>query len=283
MQGTMETVVSSANRTVVIRPNGPTILMGERINPSGKKDLAQALVNEDFDYVCKEARTQVAEGADILDINVGITGVDEPALMKAVVTHVMAAVDVPLCLDSSSSQTLAVALEVYQGRPLINSVKADEASLDTILPLVKRHNTAVIALPMDEKGIPADARSRLRLARKIIERAEALAIPRSHIVMDALAMSVGAEGDAGRITLKTIGLIKRHLGVNQTLGVSNVSFGVPNRGLLNTAFLSMALAAGVNCPMVDPAQVRRLAADLVLGHDPYAGRYLKDYRRGRTG
>jgi 5-methyltetrahydrofolate--homocysteine methyltransferase len=281
----METIVRSASKEVLIAPERPTVLIGERLNPTGKKKLAQALTNGDLDYVSREALAQAQAGADILDINVGLTGLDESSLMVRVVETVSKVVNLPLCLDSHSPETLRAALAVCGGRPLINSVNAEGRSLETILPLAKEFSAAVIALPMDELGIPDSAQGRLELCFKIIERAAEAGLDKADIVFDGLAMTVGADQRAGRVTLDTIRLISERIGCNQTLGVSNVSFGLPERCLINQAFLTMAVLAGVDCPVVDVAQVRAaiLATDLALGRDPYARRYLTAWRQRSAG
>jgi 5-methyltetrahydrofolate--homocysteine methyltransferase len=257
------------------------VLIGERINPTGKKKLAEALINRDMDYVRREATAQADAGADVLDINVGLTETDEAPLMVQVVETVSTAVDLPLCLDSHSPETLRAALEVCPGRPLINSVNAETRSLETILPLVNDFSAAVIALPMDEKGIPDSAQGRMELCLKIVEQAAQAGIPKDDIVFDGLAMTVGADKNAGRITLDTIRLINENIGCNQTLGVSNVSFGLPDRVLFNQTFLTMAIFAGVNCPVVDAAKVKEtvLAADMALGRENAAKRYLAAWRK----
>ncbi len=272
--------MASLTKEVIVSPERPTVLIGERLNPTGKKKLANALMAGDFEYLKQEAISQVEEGADVLDVNVGIPGLDEIELMVKAVEAIMKVVDVPLCFDSQSPQTIEAALSVYKGKALINSVNAEEKSLDAMLPLVKKHGAAVVALPMDEKGIPNAPGGRLALAHKIVGRADSLGIGREDIIFDALAMSVGADGKAGRATLETIHLIKAELGTNQTLGVSNVSFGVPDRDLVNSAFLAMAIAAGVNCPVVDVGKIRNMvfATDLALGLDEYARRYVRAFR-----
>jgi 5-methyltetrahydrofolate--homocysteine methyltransferase len=277
----VKTKVSSAVKEVIIGDGRPTVLIGERINPTGKKKLAAALLAGDLEIVRQEALAQVQAGADILDINVGVAGMDEVALLPQAVQAVMETVDVPLCLDSSDPQALEVALKVYQGRPLINSVNGEERSLEAVLPLVKEHGAAVIGLTMDDEGIPNDADRRVSIARKIVERAEALGIPREAVIIDCLALTVGADSEAGLVSLETIREVKAELGVNLTLGCSNVSFGLPDRELLNSAFLAIAIAAGVTCPIVDVARARPtvLATDLALGRDKYAMRYIKAYRQ----
>lgn len=279
----MKTLVASGTREVIIDHDRPTILIGERINPTGKKKLADALLEGDLSIVRYEAVGQVRAGADILDVNVGMTGVDEVSLLLRAVEAVMSVVDVPLCLDSHNPKALAAALKVYKGRPIINSVNGQEASLQEILPLVKEYGAAVIALTQDDQGIPADADRRVAIAHKIVERAEALGIPSSNIIIDCMAFTIGANSKSAVVTLEAVSRVKAELGVNQTLGASNVSYGLPNRESLNGTFLALAIAAGVTCPTVDVAKMRQavVSTDLVLGRDNYAQRYLKVYRQSQ--
>lgn len=277
----METRISSATKEVIISDERPTVLIGERINPSGKKKLAEALKAGNLDIVRKEARAQAEAGADILDVNVNIFGVDEVTLLPQAVQAVMETVDIPLCLDSANPEALEAALKVYKGKPLINSVSGEEHSLAKVLPLVKGYGTAVVGLVQDDEGIPHDAKRRVVIARKIVERAEAAGIPRGDIIIDCLSLAVGADMTAGEATIEAARLIKKELGVNLTLAVSNISFGLPDRELLNNAFVAMAIAAGVNCVIADVNKVRPavLAADLILAHDKYARRYTESYRQ----
>jgi 5-methyltetrahydrofolate--homocysteine methyltransferase len=277
----METKISSATKEVIISDDKPTVLIGERINPSGKKKLAEALKAGNLDIVRQEARAQAEAGADILDVNVNLFGVDEVALLPQAVQAVMDTVDIPLCLDSANPEALEAALKVYQGKPLINSVSGEEHSLAKVLPLVKRYGTAIVGLVQDDEGIPHDAKRRIAIARKIVERAEAAGIPRSDIIIDCLSLAVGADVTAGEATIEAARLIKKELGVNLTLAVSNVSFGLPDRELLNNAFVAMVIAAGVTCVIADVNKVRPavLAADLILAHDKYARRYTESYRQ----
>ncbi len=277
----METRVSSATKEVLISDKQPTVLIGERINPTGKKKLTAALQAGDLEMVRQEALAQVEAGADVLEVNVGATGIDEVALLPEVVQVVMDTVDIPLCLNSANPQALERAIKVYKGKPLINSVTGQEHSLEQVLPLVREFGAAVIGLTMDDEGIPSDSGRRVAIAGKIIERAEVLGIPAEDIIIDCLAMSVGADTGSGVITIEAIRRVKAELGVNQTLGASNISFGLPDRDLLNNAFLAIAITAGVTCPIIDVAKVRPavLAADLVLGRDKYAARYIKAYRQ----
>ena len=286
----METILKSARRTVIISSEKPTVLIGERINPTGKKRLAAALGQGNLDIVRTEAEAQVEDGADVLDVNVGATGVDEVDLLPKVVRLVMETVQVPVCIDSANAEALRAALVMHkelapEGKPLVNSVNGEEASLERVLPLVAEYRTAVIGLAMDEDGIPPTPEKRLAVAHKIVERAEALGIPREDVVLDCLALTVGADdSQAGRVTLETIRMVREEVGVNMTLGASNVSFGLPEREVVNWAFLAMAIQNGVNCPIVDAAKVRQsiLAADLLLGRDEYAMRYIKAYKKRRT-
>lgn len=275
----METRVSGAVREVVIG-NEKTVLIGERINPSGKKKLAEELLNGEFETVRKEAREQVEAGALILDVNVGVGGVDEVALLPEVVKVVMNEVDVPLCIDSGDPNAIEAALKVYKGKPLINSVNGEEQSMEKVLPLVKKYGTAVIALLKDERGIPKDAKTRLEIAEKIIDRCLKLGIPIEDIIMDCLAISVAVDNKAGLVTLETIRGVKERFGCNVTLGASNISFSLPGREVVNNAFLPIAMAAGLTCPVVDVAKVKKtiLAADLIMGRDRFARNYLSYYR-----
>ena len=277
----METRVSTATREVVIADDQPTVLIGERINPTGKKKLSAALKAGNLEIVSREARAQVQARADILDINVSMFGVDEVTLLPRAVQAVMDTVDVPLCLDSANPQALAAALKVCQGKPIINSVTGEEHSLEKVLPLVKEYGAAVIGLVQDDEGIPDNPERRLAIAHKIVDRAQAVGIPRQDVIIDCLAFSVGADTSSGLVTIETIRKVKAELGVNLILGASNVSFGLPDRTLLNRAFVAMAIAAGVTCLIVDVAKVRPivLAADLALGRDKHARRYIEAYRR----
>lgn len=279
----MHTIVSSATREVVIGDDQPTVLIGERINPTGRKKLAAALEAGDMELLRREAVAQVEAGADILDVNVGSSGVDEVGLLAQVVQAVAETVDVPLSLDSDNPGALEAALKVYRGKPIINSVTGQERSLAEVLPLVREHGAAVIALTMDDEGIPADPARRVAIAQKIIERAESLGIPREDVIIDCLVLTVATESDAALVTLEAVRQVREELGVNQTLGASNVSYGLPERNVLNSAFLAMAINAGVTCPTVNAARVRQavLATDLLLGRDRYARRYIKDYRQRR--
>jgi 5-methyltetrahydrofolate--homocysteine methyltransferase len=269
---------------VLISGDGPTVLIGERLNPTGKKSLAEALKRGDLEVLGREAVAQVEAGADILDINVACPGVGEIALLPRAVEKVMASVDVPLCIDINHPGALEGALRVYTGKPIINSVTGEESSLNQILPLVKEHGAAVIGLTLDDEGIPKEADRRVAIASKIIERAASLGIPAEDVIIDCLALSLGADSKAGWVALEAIRKVKAELGVNQTLGASNISFGLPDRNLVNHTFLAMAISSGVTCPTVDVARVRLavLAADMILGRDRFAQRYMRDFRQRRS-
>jgi 5-methyltetrahydrofolate--homocysteine methyltransferase len=277
----METKVSSLSKEVIIGDNQPTVLIGERINPTGKKKLAEALKAGDLEIVRKEALAQTQAGADIIDVNVGAFGIDEAALLPKAVQTVMETVDTPLCLDSSNPDALEAALKVYKGKPLVNSVTGEERSLKRVLPLIKEYGAAVIGLLQDDDGIPKDTEGRVRVAHKIVERAEAAGIPREDLVIDCLAFAVGAEPASGVAVVEAVRRIRAELGVNMTMGASNVSFGLPDRELINNAFVVIATAAGATCLIVDTAKVRPiiLASDLVLGRDKRARRYVEAYRQ----
>jgi 5-methyltetrahydrofolate--homocysteine methyltransferase len=277
----METRISSATKEVIIGDGRPTVLIGERINPTSRKKLSQALVEGNLEIVGSEALAQAEAGADIIDVNVGAFGVDEVALLPQAARAVMETVDVPLCLDSANPEALAAALKVYKGKPLINSVTGEEHSLAKVLPLVKEYGAVVIGLTQDDEGIPNNADRRVAIAHKIAERAEAAGIPRQDIMIDCLAFAVGADISSGLVTLETIRKVKAELGVNLTLGASNISFGLPDRDLINYAFVAIVIAAGVTCLIVDVAKVRPivLAADLVLANDKRARRYIEAYRQ----
>lgn len=277
----METKVSSASLEVLIGDNRPTVIIGERINPSGKKILSEALKEENFDIIRQEAIAQVDAGADILDVNVVTPGVNEVVMLPRVVKTVMDAVNVPLCIDINNPAALREVLKIYPGKPIVNSVSGEERSLNEVLPLVKEYGTAVIGLTLDDEGVPKEADRRVAIAHKIIERAESLGIPREDVIIDGLALTIGSDSNAGMVTLETIRKVRDKLRVNQTLGASNISFGLPKRSILNQTFLAIAIAAGLTCPTVDVAKVRSaiLATDLALGRDRYARRYIQDYRK----
>ncbi len=276
----MQTILRGTGEEVVIDTVGPVILIGEKINPTGNKRLAQALQEGNFDYVRQLATRQVEAGADLLDVNVGVPGADEARLLKETVKTIAEITDVPICLDSANPEALAEALSITPGKPLVNSVNGEESSLQSILPLVKEHSCAVIGLAMGEDGIPQDAEGRLVVAGKIIERAGKLGIAAEDVIIDPLVLSVSTDHEAASITLRAIERIRAEFGVSIILGASNVSFGLPERHTLNQSFLALALAAGANCLISDPFKLSMTlrATDLLLGRDPFSARYIAHFR-----
>ena len=278
----LETTITSASQALTISRNGPVRIIGERINPTGRKQLMAALQNGDLDVVRRDAQAQIDAGAAILDVNAGVPGADESALMREMIAAVREVTDAPLCIDSPNPKTLEAGLRAYDGKALVNSVNGEEHSLQTILPLVAEHGAAVIGLCMDDDGIPQTAEQRLAVAAKILARAEKLGIPASDVIIDPLVLTVGADQQAGRTTLTATRVIAREFGVNIAMGASNVSHGLPNRPAINAAFLAMAIACGLSCPITNPlsVQVREavLAANLLLGHDEWAMEWMAYYR-----
>jgi 5-methyltetrahydrofolate--homocysteine methyltransferase len=277
----MDTVLRSRSKTVTIGAGQPFCIIGERINPTGRKTFAEELRGGDLSTVTADALGQVAAGADMLDVNAGIPLVDEPELLKAMLKAAQEAVDAPICIDSSVIEALEAGLSVYEGRALVNSVTAEDDRLEEILPLVARHDAAVIGLANDETGIPETPEERLRHARKIVEVAGQYGIAAQDVVIDPLAMTVGADTEAVTTTLRTISLIRDELGVNMCLGASNVSFGLPRRHALNAGFLPMAMAAGLTSAIMSTAEVcvqSVRASDLLLGHDPWGGNWIAAHR-----
>jgi 5-methyltetrahydrofolate--homocysteine methyltransferase len=277
----METRVSSAKKEVVIAFDRPTVLIGERINPTGKQKLAEALKSGDLRIVRDEALAQVAAGADIIDVNVNAPGVNDVSLLPEAVKAVMETVDAPICIDSPNIEALAAALKVYQGKALVNSVSGEKHRLERVLPLVKEYGAAVIGLVQDDEGIPKNADRRVAIAHKIVTGAEKAGIAREDVVIDVLTFAIGAEASSGRDVLEAIRRIREELGVNITMGASNISFGMPDRAVINSAWVSMVITAGATALIVDAAKVRPsvLATDLILGRDRFARRFIADHRR----
>lgn len=276
----MHTILKSAGREVTIGIDRPFVIIGEKINPTGNKKLAAALQAGDLDFAKKLAERQAAWGAEVLDVNVGVPGLDEVAVVTQVVQAVSQAVDLPLCIDSGSPEVLAAGLKAAAGKPLVNSVSGEEKRLSTVLPLVKDRGAAVIGLTMDDNGIPRTVEDRVAVAGKILERAAKLGIPAEDVVIDPLVLTVGSDSKAALITLQSIELIRREFGVNINLGASNVSFGLPDRLSVNQTFLAMAIQAGATCSITDPVKLGMTirASDLLLGRDDYAGKFIKYFR-----
>ncbi|GIK39939.1 MAG: methyltetrahydrofolate--corrinoid methyltransferase [Chloroflexota bacterium] len=279
----LTTLISSATQTVEISREQPTVIIGERINPTGRKNVLAALQAGNFDVVRQDALDQVAAGALVLDVNAGVPGADEPALLQKVLQTVMEVTDVPLCIDTANPAALEAALKTYEGKALINSTNGEEKSLRAVLPLAKEYGAAVIGLCIDDNGIPATPEARLAVAAKIIERAGQLGIPPADVVIDPLTLTLGADSQAAQVTLKTIELVVKEFGVNITAGASNVSFGMPDRKYLNAAFIAMAIHAGLTCPITNPlvteVKTAVLAADLAMGRDDYGMHWITAYRQ----
>jgi 5-methyltetrahydrofolate--homocysteine methyltransferase len=276
----MHTILKGTSREIIVGIDRPFVMIGEKINPTGNKKLAAALAEGNYEFAVSLAKRQIAWGADVLDVNVGVPGMDEVAVIPKLVELLTAAVDVPLCIDSNSPQVLAAGLAAAPGKPLVNSVSAEEKSLNGILPIVKDRGAALIGLTISEGGIPKTAEERVALAEKIIERAAQKGIPIEDIIIDPLVLTVGSDSQAALVTLQTIELLRREFGVNINLGASNVSFGLPDRLTANQTFLAMSIAAGATCSITDPIKLGQgiRAADLLLGKDDYAMRYIKYFR-----
>ncbi|MEA2250848.1 MAG: 5-methyltetrahydrofolate--homocysteine methyltransferase [Solirubrobacteraceae bacterium] len=278
----MDTVLQSRSSTVTIGAQQPFCIIGERINPTGRKAFAEELRGGDLSTVTVDAQAQVQAGADMLDVNAGIPLVDEAELLTQMLRAAQDAVDAPLCIDSSVVEALEAGLAAYEGRALVNSVTGEDERLEEILPLVARHGAAVIGLANDETGIPETPQQRLEIARKIVSAAGDYGIAPNDVIIDPLAMTVGADTEAVTTTLKTISLIRDELGVNMCLGASNVSFGLPQRHVLNAAFLPMAMAAGLTSAIMNTAAVcveSVRGADLLLGHDPWGTSWIAAHRK----
>ena len=277
-----ETVVSSATRELVIGFERPFVLIGERINPTGRKIMAEEMKVGDYSRVQSDALAQVAAGAHMLDVNAGIPLADEPRILAEAVQLVQSLTDVPLSIDSSIIDALEAGLAVYQGKALVNSVTGEDESLDRVLPLVKKHGAAVVAISNDETGISEDIDERFKVAKKIVERAADYGIPACDVVVDPLVMPIGAINNAGREVLKLIYRLRTELKVNTTCGASNVSFGLPNRNGFNGAFISMAIQAGMTSAITNPLHAEvvaaSLGADVMLGKDPDCARWIKQFR-----
>ncbi|MCL5110092.1 MAG: dihydropteroate synthase [Chloroflexi bacterium] len=276
------TQLSREGKVVELGPGLPTVIIGERINPTGKKKLAAALQAGDYAYVQREAVRQVEAGAHVVDVNVGVPGIDEPRVLREAVLAVMDAVDVPLSIDSADPEALAAALSVYKGKALVNSVTGEDRILARVLPLVREYGAAVIGLCLNDLGIPPNPAERLEIARKIVGEAEKYGVPREDLLIDCLAMTVGADHTAAATTLGAIRQVTGEFGVSTCLGASNVSYGLPDRVGINAIFLGMAVGAGLTSAIVDPTvpEIPKaiITADLLAGKDEWAMRYIAYYR-----
>ena len=276
----METVLRGAAEEVRIGPELPTVMIGERINPTGRKAFSAELQVGDLSRIPRDAEAQVVAGARVLDVNVGAASVDEVALLPRAVELVQETVDLPVCIDSANPSALRAALAVVKGRALVNSVNGERAKLEAVLPVVADYGAAVIALVMDDSGIPDTPDKRLKVAEAILDAASKHGIAPEDILFDPLVMAVGADHRAGAVTLETARLIRRELGANMTAGASNASHGMPERDLLNTVWLALLIQAGVNAPICNPLKngLAVRAADLMLGYDEWGMSYIQAYR-----
>lgn len=267
----MDTVITSPGRSVQIGPGRPFVIIGERINPTGRKLLGQEMAAGNFERVRRDAVAQVAAGAHVLDVNAGVPLTDEPALLAEAIRIVQEVTDVPICIDSSVVEALRAGLAAVKGKPLVNSVTGEEERLEVVLPMVAEYGAAVIGVANDETGISFDPRERLKVARKIVERAEAYGIPRHDVLIDPLAMPAGAVPGAAATLFELVRMIREELGCNTVCGASNISFGLPGRRVLNGAFLSMAIGAGMTCAITNPCEHEIsqaiMAANLMMGYD----------------
>jgi 5-methyltetrahydrofolate--homocysteine methyltransferase len=277
-----ETIISSASREVVIGFDRPFVVIGERINPTGRKLLAEEMRAGDFSRVEADALAQVAAGAQLLDVNAGIPLADEPALLARAITLVQSLTEVPLSIDSSVLEALEAGLAAYRGKALLNSVTGEEERMERVLPLVKKHGAAVVAICNDDTGISTDIDVRFEVAKKIVRRAADYGIPVCDVVVDPLVMPVGAMADAGTQVFRLIRRLREELKVNTICGASNVSFGLPNRHGLNPTFLAMAIGVGLTSAITNPLEAPLMAAvrgaDVMLNHDPQCGRWIAAYR-----
>ena len=278
----METHLSAKTREVIISPDHPFVIIGERINPTRRKSLMESLAVGDFSIALEDARKQIVAGAQVLDVNAGVPGADEPKLLEGLTRALVRAVDAPLCFDSANPAALQAALVACEGKALINSTTGEEKMLNAVLPLAAKYHAAVIGVVTDESGVPATPEARLAVAHKIVQRAADYGMPREDVVIDCLALTVSVDSQAGRVTLDTMRLVQAELGVNLSLGASNVSFGLPDRGAINAAYLALGIARGMAAAITDPT-VPELATtiracDLLMGRDEYAMRWIRAYR-----
>ena len=276
----MKTILFGSSKEVIIDTEGPVIIIGESINPTRRKKLVSTLQEGNFEYVLELSRIQIAAMADILDVNVGFPGVDDVKLLPETVQAIQSKFDVPLCLDSPNPKAIEAALKVVKGKCLINSVNGEERSLSAILPVAKEYNAAIIGLVMDDNGITHDPEKRLVIAEKILKRAVKVGIKEEDVVIDPMAMAVSADPNACLVTMETIRLVHQKLGLNITMGASNISFGLPNREVLNSAFMTLAILNGLTCPIANPEKITAIvrATDLILGRDDYAIRFVENFQ-----
>ena len=281
----MHTVLSSATKTVTIGDDVPFVIIGERLNPTGRKIFQEKLRADDLSTINIDVADQVAGGCDMLDVNMGVPLTDEPALLARAIKLVQSLTDLPICIDSSVIEALDAGLAVYEGKALVNSMTGEDERMDIILPLVKKYDAAILALPNDEIEIPMLAKDRMVIVEKIVRRVEKEGISLDNLLIDPLAMPVGADPENVKHTLETIYLIKEKYGLNMSIGASNVSFGLPNRHALNSAFMPMAMSMGLTSAIRDgrtPEVVQAVrAADLLLGLDQWGANWISNFRANK--
>ena len=282
MEKIMHTIVKSASKSLTIGHDQPFCIIGERINPTGRKKFQEQLRAGDLSAINKDVSDQVAGGCNMLDVNMGVPLTDEPVLLAKAIKLIQTLTDLPICIDSSIIEALQAGLEAYEGKALVNSVTGEDERMEIVLPLIKKHDAAIIALPNDETGIPATVDERLIITEKIMRTVEMHGISLDNLLIDPLAMTVGADPEAVKITLETIYQIRERWGLNMTLGASNISFGLPNRHALNAAFLPAAMSAGLTSAVMDGRTAQIVdavrAADLLLGLDPWGGNWISRFR-----
>jgi 5-methyltetrahydrofolate--homocysteine methyltransferase len=278
----MKTILRGKTKEVTIDTSGPVIIIGECINPTRRKKLVYDLQEGIFEYVLELAESQINAGADVLDVNVGFPGVDDVKLLPQTVLAIRNSFDVPLCLDSPNPKAIEAALKIAGGKCLINSVNGEEKSLNLLLRIAKEYNAAIIGLTMDDEGITHDPEKRFAIAEKILDRALKAGIKAEDVIIDPIAMAVSADSNACLVTLETINLVHQKLGLNITMGASNISFGLPGREAINSAFISLAILKGLTCPIANPEKITASvrATDMVLGRDDFAVRFV-DYFQSR--
>ncbi len=276
----MKTILKGRTKEVIIDTNGPVVVIGECINPTRRKKLVATLQMGNFEYVLELAESQIKAGADVLDVNVGFPGVDDVKLLPETVIRIQEKFDIPLCLDSPNFKAIEAALKVVKGKCMINSINGEEKSMEALIPVAREYGAAIIGLTMDDDGINHDPEKRLAIAGKILERAVKAGIKEEDVVIDPLAMAVSADPNACMITLETIRVIHQKLGLNITLGASNISFGLPDREILNAAFMTLSIFNGLTCPIANPGKITAFirAADLILGRDAYAIRFVEYFQ-----
>jgi len=281
----MHTVLSSATKTVTIGHDLPFVIIGERLNPTGRKLFQEKLRADDLSTINIDVADQVAGGCDMLDVNMGVPLTDEPALLARAIKLVQSLTDLPICIDSSVIEALDAGLAVYEGKALVNSMTGEDERMDIILPLVKKYDAAILALPNDETEIPMLAKDRMVIVEKIVRRVEKEGISLDNLLIDPLAMPVGADPENVKNTLETIYLVKEKYGLNMSIGASNVSFGLPNRHVLNAAFMPMAMSMGLTSAIMDgrtPEVVQAVrAADLLLGLDQWGANWISNFRANK--